>query len=47
LAAGKHVISGKPPAMTSEEDCQLRDAAVDSGVAHVVVCSIRSTQHGH
>ena len=41
LKAGKHVISDKPLAMNSVEAKQLRDAAVASGVAHVVTFNYR------
>ncbi len=41
LAAGKHVISDKPLAMDSEQACQLRDAAIAEGVAHVVTFNYR------
>jgi predicted dehydrogenase len=41
LKAGKHVISDKPLAMNSVEAKELRDAAVASGVAHVVTFNYR------
>jgi len=41
LAAGKHVVSDKPLAMNPEEGKQLRDAAVASGLAHVVTFNYR------
>jgi len=39
--AGKHVISDKPLALNSTEGRQLRDAALASGVAHVVTFNYR------
>ncbi len=41
LQAGKHVISDKPLAMNPAEGKQLRDAAVASGLAHVVTFNYR------
>jgi predicted dehydrogenase len=41
LAAGKHIISDKPLGMNSVEGGQMRDAAVDSGLAHVVTFNYR------
>lgn len=41
LAAGKHVISDKPLAINSAEGKQLRDAAVKSGLGHVVTFNYR------
>ena len=41
LAAGKHVISDKPLALTPEEARTMRDAALAAGVAHVVTFNYR------
>ena len=41
LKAGKHVISDKPLAMNAKEGRQLRDAAVASGVGHIVTFNYR------
>ncbi len=41
LAAGKHIISDKPLALTPEEARTMRDAAVAAGVAHVVTFNYR------
>lgn len=41
LAAGKHVISDKPMALNAAEGRELRDAAVASGLAHVVTFNYR------
>ena len=41
LAAGKHVVSDKPLAVSSAEGRQLRDAALKAGVAHVVTFNYR------
>ena len=41
LAAGKHVVSDKPLALNPAEGKQLRDAAVASGLAHVVTFNYR------
>jgi len=41
LEAGKHLISDKPLALNSAEGRTLRDAAVASGVAHVVTFNYR------
>jgi predicted dehydrogenase len=41
LAAGKHVISDKPLAMTPEEARTMRDAALASGLAHIVTFNYR------
>lgn len=41
LRAGKHVISDKPLARNAAEAKQLRDAAVESGLAHVVTFNYR------
>lgn len=41
LAAGKHVIADKPLAMNPKQACELRDAAVAAGVAHVVTFNYR------
>jgi predicted dehydrogenase len=41
LARGKHVVSDKPLATTSDEARRLRDAAVDAGVVHAVTFNYR------
>jgi len=41
LTAGKHVISDKPLALTSDEARTMRDAALAAGVAHVVTFNYR------
>lgn len=41
LRAGKHVVSDKPLAMNTEECRELRDAALESGVAHAVTFNYR------
>jgi predicted dehydrogenase len=41
LAAGKHVVSDKPLAMTSEAARELRDAAARAGVVHAVTFNYR------
>jgi predicted dehydrogenase len=41
LAAGKHVISDKPLALTPDEARTMRDAALAAGVAHVVTFNYR------
>jgi predicted dehydrogenase len=41
IARGKHVVSDKPLAMTSEEAKKLRDAATKAGVMHAVTFNYR------
>lgn len=41
LRAGKHVVSDKPLAISAEEGRQLRDAALESGRAHIVMFNYR------
>lgn len=41
LNAKKHIVSDKPLAITAEEGRQLRDAAFDANVAHVVTFNYR------
>jgi predicted dehydrogenase len=41
LAAGKHVISDKPLAMTADAARRLRDAATEAGVVHAVTFNYR------